>query len=201
MGTRGAFGFRIGGIDKITYNHWDSYPSGLGQTVVDDLVEVIRHGDSHIGDLLGLVEALRLVKRTDVPTPEQISKCRPWTDLSVSGQSTSDWYCLLRRAQPSEGMFQLLKAGVMIDKHEFMADSLFCEWAYIVNLDEMTFEVYRGFQKAAHASGRYAGLAVEDEYNREHSYHPVALVGTFRLNEIDEWRSTWAAELCEGASE
>lgn len=30
MSTRGAYGFRIDGQDKITYNHFDSYPDSLG---------------------------------------------------------------------------------------------------------------------------------------------------------------------------
>jgi hypothetical protein len=35
MGTRGLYGFRKDGVDKTTYNHYDSYPEGLGNLVVD----------------------------------------------------------------------------------------------------------------------------------------------------------------------
>lgn len=35
----------------------------------------------------------------------------------------------------------------MIDDSEFLNDSLFCEWTYIINLDNEQFEVYRGFNK------------------------------------------------------
>ena len=31
MGTRGAYGFRINDKDKVTYNHFDSYPDGFGK--------------------------------------------------------------------------------------------------------------------------------------------------------------------------
>ena len=41
MGTRGAFGFLVDGETKVTYNHWDSYPSGLGQDLVDTLTEIL----------------------------------------------------------------------------------------------------------------------------------------------------------------
>ena len=35
MGTRGAWGFLVDGDDsRITYNHFDSYPSGLGANLV-----------------------------------------------------------------------------------------------------------------------------------------------------------------------
>ncbi len=33
MGTRGVFGFHKDGVDKITYNHYDSYPTCLGEEV------------------------------------------------------------------------------------------------------------------------------------------------------------------------
>lgn len=32
--TRGAVGFRVDGVDKVTYNHSDSYPGGLGAAVL-----------------------------------------------------------------------------------------------------------------------------------------------------------------------
>ena len=35
MGTRGLYGFRKNGIDKLTYNHLDSYPDWLGKKVVE----------------------------------------------------------------------------------------------------------------------------------------------------------------------
>lgn len=34
MGTRGCYGFRKNGMDKLTYNHFDSYPDCLGHTMV-----------------------------------------------------------------------------------------------------------------------------------------------------------------------
>ena len=37
MSTRGAVGIRFGGTDKIGYNHFDSYPCGLGREVLSYL--------------------------------------------------------------------------------------------------------------------------------------------------------------------
>ena len=34
MSTRGVYGFRKNNTDKITYNHYDSYPSGLGNVIL-----------------------------------------------------------------------------------------------------------------------------------------------------------------------
>lgn len=35
----------------------------------------------------------------------------------------------------------------LVNSEEFAADSLFCEWAYVIDLDKNTFEVYQGFNK------------------------------------------------------
>jgi hypothetical protein len=50
----------------------------------------------------------------------------------------------------------------MIDSHTFLVDSLFCEWAYIINLDENVLEIYRGFNKEPSDKGRYASLKEPD---------------------------------------
>jgi hypothetical protein len=193
MGTRGAFGFRIGGVDKITYNHYDSYPDGLGDHVAKDLVAALV--EDSFGDMKRKAAALRLVSRDDTPTADDIAACKAagTIDTGVSKQSLGDWYCLLRKAAPSSaGIWPLLDVGVMIDSHDFLADSLFCEFGYIVNLDEMTFEVYRGSQRAAHEKGRYAAMPVEARH--VDTYWPVALVGTYQLADAAKWQSTWIVE-------
>lgn len=192
MGTRGAFGFRLGGADKITYNHFDSYPEGLGDRVVADLKRIVERDG--LGQLITDVAGLRLVQDGDTPTPTDIERCRRYSNLGVGEQKLSSWYCLLREAQPSHaGFVPMLELGVMIDSHEFMADSLFCEFAYVANLDDMVFEVYRGFQRAPHDRGRYAALT-PDAPHRSQSYYGVALVKAFPIVDVAGWSETWAKE-------
>jgi hypothetical protein len=35
----------------------------------------------------------------------------------------------------------------MIEGADFLKDSLFCEWGYVINLTTNRLEIYRGFQK------------------------------------------------------
>lgn len=63
---------------------------------------------------------------------------------------------------------------------EFAQDSLFCEWAYVIDFDTNTFEVYRGFNHEPLTEGerfyRKPNEAVE--------YHPVKLVATYELTNL-----------------
>lgn len=179
MGTRGAMGVRIGGVDKIAYCHFDSYPSGLGKSIVKDIRSLLR--DPGIDGFKQLATALRVVDGDSKPTDEDKQRLKGVTDLGVSDQSDDDWYCLTRELQ---GKFAAtLKMGVLLDGHTFVADSLFCEYAYIVNLDEMSFECYRGFQTAKHDKGRYADMP---RRKPDSDYWPVALVGSFDLADIPQ---------------
>ena len=68
----------------------------------------------------------------------------------------------------------------MIDSHAFLADSLFCEWAYVINLDNSQFEVYRGFNQDPMAPGRYASCSIPDS----NGYCGVALIREVPLDTI-----------------
>jgi hypothetical protein len=165
MGTRGAYGFVLNGREIATYNHYDSYPEGLGVEVLGFVSET---SDK---ELRQIAEGIELVDESFKPTKEQVEACKEWTDLGVSNQSVEDWYCLLRKAQ---GNFLALKNGLrfMIDSSTFLLDSLFCEWAYLINLDTGKLEVYEGFNKNPLAAGRYAQFTVD----RELRYYGVALL-------------------------
>lgn len=172
MGTRGAIGIRRDGEDKVYYNHWDSYPSGLG---VDMLRTIACFTDDELSDHFDLMVN---VKDT-VPTPEQIEFMAPYTDLGVSNQSTEDWYCLTRGVQGDLTAIIRMCVPFYEDSSDFLADSLFCEWAYIINLDEGVLEIYKGFNTNPDAPGRYAHL-------KDRDYHGVVLHSAVGLDTIRE---------------
>lgn len=156
MSTRGAWGIRIENQDKITYNHRDAYPGGLGQTLIAFLKQY--------PNLTDKAKTLRVVKREEL-TDEQLR--------------------LLDRNTDNDYIKTILNLGLMIDCYNFLSDSLFCEWAYIINLDEKIFEVYRGFQDKPHQKGRYANLSYRKEY-RIQQWWPVAFVNDFSFNHLPD---------------
>jgi len=183
MSTRGTIGFVINGEEKLGYNHMDSYPSGMGVEVLAFLREV------PLEKMKEKASALQVVD-DDVPaTREQILALRETTSwnvnqYSMAGPQPEDvsptspdglpdtnvgWYNLLRATQGD--LKAILEAGYMEDGHLFPLDSLFCEWAYVIDLDAEVLEVYEGFQKRRPKHGRWAGRPTDAENRKNHRLH------------------------------
>jgi hypothetical protein len=173
MGTRGFLGFVVDGQEKIAYNHFDSYPGGLGTDVLGWLRK------AHLGGAKRLAAALRVVSSDSEPTDEDIERLGGYANRNVGAKrERPDWYQLLRETQGNPAA--MLDAGVIEDGSSFPLDSLMAEWGYIVDFDHEVFEVYRGFQKAAHDQGRFAAR----EGGRYDGYYPVALIATLPLTDL-----------------
>lgn len=157
MGTRGAYGVIIGEKEKIGYAQHDSYPDGRGIDNLRELRYALDQGDA----LRELARKARLVDDSRKPKPEDVMRLRVFTDLNVSEQSTDDWYCLTRGTHGS--IVTMLQCGYILDSSDFPLDSLFCEWAYIVDLDKDVFEVYKGFNKKRPKKGHWKGRPTKKE--------------------------------------
>lgn len=199
MGTRGAYGVIINEQEKIGYGQYDSYPEGSG---IENLqwLRIIVSREDWLADVRKKAEACQLVHDDTPPTPEQIKKMSDTHDPFVSGGN--DWYALTRLTHGHLG--QMLECGYIYDSSTFPLDSLFCEWAYIVDFDKERFEVYKGFQKTLPKAGRWKGRPTEAEqrkwyedhvaYCKEHDrdpwmtpeqeYKAVELVGSWDFREL-----------------
>lgn len=164
MGTRGAMIFVIDGEEKVCYNHWDSYPDGLGVKMLKWLREAV----ADLPKLKAQARELKMVDENTNPSAEEIAKLAhlSWNKAEHGGDADlrpgQQWYDLLHQTQGEPAM--VLEAGYNADGHDFVYDSLFCEWAYVVDLDADVFEVYRGFQTAEVTAGRWAGKQREQDY-------------------------------------
>jgi hypothetical protein len=173
MGTRGFLGFVVDGDAKITYNHYDSYPSGLGINVLAWARQI------DVSKVREQVRALRLVSESAAPSAEEAIQYALHTDSRVS--DGDDWYATLRHLQGDPQGY--LDAGVMPDASDFPTNSLFCEWGYLVDLDRQTLEVYRGLQTETPTTGRWAGRPTDEENTRRHGEH----VGWCDKNGREPW--------------
>lgn len=174
MGTRGAFGFRLNGKDYLTYNHFDSYPDGLGENLTDQIKILLKKFS--MDQIKEMVGNIKLIKEGQELSEEDKERTKEFHNTQVS--EGNDTYARLRGLQGN--LIGILQTGLMIDCKDFMKDSLFCEYAYVINLDDQVLEFYRGFQKEPHSNGRY-GFYSSIKPNAS-GYYPVALKGTVALD-------------------
>lgn len=110
-------------------------------------------------------------------------------DTNVGSACLRDWYCLLRRLQGNFNMYQKMIDNsnkiYMINSIDFIMDSLFCEYAYIINLDDNMLEFYTGFQHVPQEGNRYGTESTYEGHDGT-KYYPCKLLKTFSLNEIDD---------------
>ena len=136
-----------------------------------------------------MFDKITLVAEDAVPTDEQKVLCAKALDLNVSGKTDDEWYCLLRGSQGD--LSALSSIPFMTDGSSFLHDSLFCEFAYILNLDSNELEIYSGFNKSADAVGRYASCTVnKDTVNRDSDeldkYYGVKLIRTVSFDDLKD---------------
>jgi hypothetical protein len=79
----------------------------------------------------------------------------------------------------------------MIERNDFIKDSLFCEFGYIINLETNELEIYKGGQKAPQENRYQINTS-------ETGYYNCALVKIFSLNDIPE---DWLSQLPDDEEE
>lgn len=183
MGTRGLVTFVVDGVEKAQYNQFDMYPDGVGLRVLQWLREAAQYPAA----LRQKAKDLVVVDGESKPTPEVIERLAKYADTRVSTGQLDEWYVLLRETQGRPG--DILQAGVVIDAHEFVNDSLFCEYAYVIDLDgDGVFEVYKGFQTEPHDKGRWGGAKKpgdwKPDYQGDRFYYPIALWDKWSIAEL-----------------
>lgn len=178
MGTRNLTCVVLGGEYKIAqYGQWDGYPSGQGSTILEFLLTA---------DRPAFVEKVRAAKFHDADSIRALNEQIERDGLQNTW--TAKWPWLSRDAGG--------KILAIVDQHEpgiqlkndieFAADSLFCEFAYVVDFDKGTFEVFKGFNQDPLAEGeRFAFLGDKsDQAHRDTEYTPVKHLHTFQLDAL-----------------
>ena len=180
MGTRGLTGFIINGEVKAAYQQFDSYPSGVGVNVLHFLRPLL---PVDFENMRRKAQQIVLVDSQATPTTEHIAQAikggcvNEWGDDSERFKG-SDYYGLLRSNHGNPAGH--LRTGLMTDDAEFAKDSLFCEWAYLINLDDLMLEVYEGFNTEPVPAGqRFADMKSDGT-----EYYPIKMVGAWSLGEL-----------------
>lgn len=144
MGTRNLTAVFIDGEYKIAqYGQWDGYPEGQGITCLEFLRDKM--------DEERFKSALR---ELDWINKEELNKM--WIDAGAEdGMISIEKAKAFEKKHPEfsrdtgAGILELVQNGSVGKKMQneiaFVADGLFCEWAWVIDFDKRTFEAYRGF--------------------------------------------------------
>lgn len=136
MSTRGFVGVYIDGTTKGTYNHCDSYPEYLGVKTVTSLANM---GQNYPEINFRKKAEEWIAVNEEQPNEQMIQKYAKCLNRSVDDEKS--WDALSRRLE-GELLEHLANVEHFSDDTLFLQDTLFCEWAYIWNMDDNTLEVY-----------------------------------------------------------
>lgn len=182
MGTRNLTMVVMDQQTKIAqYGQWDGRPSGQGLTVLEFMRAV---NSKKFKDIL---------KKVRFQTDEDKEEVDQFLESigSKDGWMTEEQAKLYRKRYPyftrdhGAEILNLVyeskdKEIVLVNAENFAADGLFCEWAYVIDLDKNALEVYAGFNEAPVKEGdRFYHLT---EKGKE--YGPVGLVRSYSLDEL-----------------
>lgn len=180
MGTRNLTVVYLDGEYKIAqYGQWDGYPEGQGMKALNFLrimdeckfKQALRNS-SYIdsGELQALWRQYGADEQgfVSLDDAERMKKDHPEYSRDIGADILN-----LVQSHP-EGM-------KLWDSIEFAADGLFCEWAWVIDLDKRTFEAYEGLGKEPLTeSDRFYFLKDLEE----DGYSAVKLMATWGLDEL-----------------
>lgn len=137
MGTRHLIAVQKDGRYGIAqYGQWDGYPSGQGVGVLAFCQKMDRAAFGR------KVAATKFIDFTDQAEVDRINNTPNWN---------TKWPWLSRDA--GSDILDFVNdepEGIQIKNSiNFAGDSLFCEYAYVIDLDAGTLEVFTGFNKDA----------------------------------------------------
>ncbi|EXE17198.1 hypothetical protein J558_2879 [Acinetobacter baumannii 1106579] len=183
MGTRHLICVQHNNEYKVAkYGQWDGYPSGQGVGILEFLKG-------------GFNKALFIQKLDNIfePTDEQVkawyreagnTRDDGYVDFEVSKRFSAKYPSFSRDAGSDIlGIIQNSESPIPMRKYlEFAAESLFCEWAYVIDLDKNTFEVFQGFNKTPlDRSERFASVTSP---NSNEGYYQVKFLESFDLDNL-----------------
>lgn len=175
MGTRNLTIIHKNGEYKVAqYGQWDGYPEGLGLSLLNFLKSV------NIDSFRNAIDNVSFYTKEEL---EDIDKYIEETRKDIPNYNWQKCFPHLSRDCGGDILNYIVFKGVNKVKNNinFAADSLFCEWAYVIDLDTNKFEVYQGFnEEKLNENERFFYLEDKSEGN----YHPVKFIKAYDIDDL-----------------
>jgi hypothetical protein len=200
MGTRNLTIVQSNGEYKVgQYCQWDGYPAGQGVTILEALCKM---------DILAFKKNVDNLKQLTADEVQAYwKKCGAddsgWVSWDVANKF-NEKYPHLHRDFGGK-IIEAIASGEVKEVYSdvsFAGDGLFCEWAYVIDLDKNTFEVYTGFSKGPmKRGGRFNSLKRRKTKKNPEPYNPVSLLASWSLDSLPTQEEFLMLEKCEDEEE
>jgi len=131
MGTRGLLGFIIRGQRHSAYTHYDGYPEGLGQEIVEFILNLT---PEDYATMARLVADITWVDWHSTVSPELEERYQKlgYADLTMPmtvGSNDPRWYYILREVQGAAALPAIQSGELkhMLESRRFFNDNLSCD--------------------------------------------------------------------------
>ena len=141
MGTRNLTCVVKDGKYRVAkYCQWDGYPNGQGITILAFLQGLTK---TRMATFKAKIEKCRFI--TDADADALVAS------IDSTGADPEKSLPSLYRDMGGTILEFIMKSEEesipLLDRLSFAGESLFCEWAYVIDLDKGVFEVHKGFNK------------------------------------------------------
>lgn len=186
MGTRNLTCVIQNGEFKVAqYGQWDGYPTGQGNTILGFLQKWNRKKfEKNLGKCqwIDTIKLEEMWKAAGAGTDGLISceKANEFGDKypQFDRDTGADILSFIQKQTGSEPI-------LLQDSRNFASDSLFCEWAYVLNLDKDNLEIYKGFRCSPTKTGRFKDYTPRT-HERGNTYYPIKLYRKYKFTELPE---------------
>jgi len=182
MGTRNLTMVMINNEYKIAqYGQWDGYPSGQGVTVLNFLRET---NLDKFKDTLGNVSFITEDEWSDI-----IENYTDGGSVILGSENDKYWKENLTHLDRDIGakVLEMVRDGEatkLNNRIGFAGNSLFCEYAYVIDFDKGTFEIYGGVNEEPIKEGRF--ISGVDYLEKIDGYEPVKLIQEYKLDDLPD---------------
>lgn len=172
MGTRNLTVVILGGKHVVAqYGQWDGGPKGQGLTCLKFCNEILTN---------------QFKKENFIKKLGQVSF---YTEQELEHLNNNEISPHNNRNIAAKILYEINNLSddtriKLVDSYEFAADSLFCEWGYVIDLDNMTLECYKGFQKKPIPEGQRFSYLQTVENPNTNKYYQIRCVRIFSILDL-----------------
>lgn len=162
------------------YGQWDGYPKGQGYTVLEFLRKV------DLEKFKDKLKNVRFCNKKDEAAIKRFMKKIGCPDGWMTSEQAALYhkeYPYMTRDHGAKILDLIMKSEgevLLQDSSDFAGDSLFCEWAYVIDLDKNVLECYGGFnKKPLNEDERF-----KDAQTTDSGYLPITCIKKYPLDKL-----------------